>query len=255
MSASLPVLTFHAIHDLPSPVAFGPAAFSAAMRRLAARGWRTVSAAEAVAHARGGRPASARTFAITFDDGYASVLTHAAPVLRELGFGATLFLTTGLMERDEIFPGDRLCPRERSLSWAEARALAASGIEIGSHATEHRDLRTLSDAELSRALSESRRVLEERLGTPVRLHAYPFGLCDARVAAAAARVYDGAFTADLDWVRPGVGPHRMPRLDAHYLRFLGRCGDLGGAGTRGWIALRRLGRAVRAALAGRGGGA
>ena len=79
----------------------------------------------------------------------------------------------------------------------------------------------------------------------MRHHAYPFGACDARVAAAAAKVYDGAFTTRLDYVRAGADPCLLPRLDAHYLRFLADAGSLDSAGTRAWIALRRFGRAVR----------
>jgi peptidoglycan/xylan/chitin deacetylase (PgdA/CDA1 family) len=249
----LPVLTFHAIHEMRSPVAIDAGAFGRLMTRLAGMGWRTVSAADALAFARGERELPERRFLITFDDGYASVPATAAPVLRDLGFGAVVFLTTGLLDRPAIFPGDPVCPPERAATWAEARGLAAAGFEIGSHATNHRHLTTLGDDELAAELAESRRLLEERLSVPVRLHAYPFGSCDARVAAACARVYDGAFTTRLDYVRRGDDPRLLPRLDAHYLRFLAARGDLASLPTRAWLGIRRAGRAVRSALAREGG--
>jgi peptidoglycan/xylan/chitin deacetylase (PgdA/CDA1 family) len=252
MPPRLPVLTFHAIGEMTSPVVVRADAFRAMIARLAASGWRTVTAADVVAFARGRRDLPARAFAITFDDGYASVLHEAAPVLRDAGFRAILFLATDLLDRPTIFPGDALCPPERALTWDEARALAGDGFEIGSHASAHRDLRGLSDADLARELVDSRRALEERLSVPVRTHAYPFGACDDRVAAACGRAYDAGFTTVLDYVRPGANPRLLPRLDAHYLRFLGERGDLGGLATRAYLGLRRAGRAARAALSGGG---
>ena len=61
-------------------------------------------AAEVVAWARGGKPPPERSCLIAFDDGYASVLREAAPVLAEHGFGAIVFVTTGLVGRARSFP-------------------------------------------------------------------------------------------------------------------------------------------------------
>jgi len=244
----LPILMFHAINPMRTPVAVDRRTFARSLQRLAARGWRTISGADALAFARGDGKPRPKSFVVTFDDAYASVFAEAAPVLRELGFGAILFLTTGLMEKSEIFPGDPLCPREASMTWNDARTLAKAGFEIGSHACAHRDLRRVSDAELAQEMAGSRKELEDRVGVPVRLHAYPFGFHDARVATAARRVYDGAVTTDLDFVRPGASLFALPRLDAHYLRFLASRGDLDGPGTRAYLSIRRAGRAVRARL-------
>jgi peptidoglycan/xylan/chitin deacetylase (PgdA/CDA1 family) len=49
-----------------------------------------------------------RAAAITFDDGTRNLLTHAAPVLREVGLPAALFLATGPMGTDETLWPDRL---------------------------------------------------------------------------------------------------------------------------------------------------
>jgi peptidoglycan/xylan/chitin deacetylase (PgdA/CDA1 family) len=248
---SLPVLTFHAICDARSPVAVDPATFRRMMERLASAGWKTVTASEAVSFARGVATTPPRRLAITFDDGYASVLEHAAPALRDVGFTAALFVPVEVVGRPVIFPGDGVAPRERALSWDEIGSLAASGFEIGSHASAHRELTALADADLEDQLEGSRHALEERLGAPVLLHAYPFGACDARVARACARVYEGAFTTRLDRVRRGDDPHLVPRLDAHYLRFLAHRGDLDGAASGAWLALRRAARSARALFSGR----
>lgn len=49
-----------------------------------------------------------RAAAVTFDDGTRNLLTHAAPVLRELGVPASAFLATGPMGTDEVLWPDRL---------------------------------------------------------------------------------------------------------------------------------------------------
>lgn len=141
------------------------------------------------------------------------------------------------------------------MTWAGVRELVESGFEIGSHACAHRKLTALSDADLERELTESRAELESRLGVAVRFHAYPFGAVDSRVAAACARVYEGAFGTHLDWVTPGDDVSALPRLDAHYLRGLATRGRLDGPVTRAWIAVRRAGRAARAKLPGQESGA
>jgi peptidoglycan/xylan/chitin deacetylase (PgdA/CDA1 family) len=46
--------------------------------------------------------------AITFDDGYADILDHALPVLRERGAPATVYVSTGVVDGASYFPHDRL---------------------------------------------------------------------------------------------------------------------------------------------------
>ena len=49
-----------------------------------------------------------RAVTLTFDDGTQNLLTYAAPVLREFGFSAAVFLATGPMGTDELLWPDRL---------------------------------------------------------------------------------------------------------------------------------------------------
>jgi peptidoglycan/xylan/chitin deacetylase (PgdA/CDA1 family) len=63
---------------------------------------------------------------LTFDDAVKSQLTFVAPLLKELGFGATFFVT------HEWMPD-----RERFMSWEEIGELYRMGFEIGNHTWTH----------------------------------------------------------------------------------------------------------------------
>jgi peptidoglycan/xylan/chitin deacetylase (PgdA/CDA1 family) len=135
--------------------------------------------------------------AITFDDGYRDTLTVAAPLLAELAFPFTVFVTPGFTRS-----GDK-----RYLSPPELRDLATvPGASIGAHGNSHCRLTECDDAHLARELTESRAWLEDVLARPVTTMSYPHGAVDGRVrAAAAAAGYEfaacsrfGAHTSDGD---------------------------------------------------------
>lgn len=78
----------------------------------------------------------------------------------------------------------------RPITWEQVREMAASGMQFGSHTVTHPNLTQMGEAELDWELSESKRVLEERLQSSVDLLAYPIGTAsafNARVTAAAER--------------------------------------------------------------------
>ena len=89
----IPVLTYHSIDDTGSPVSMTAREFRRQMQSLAAAGWRTITLSEFLGgHAEGRWPA--RTFLLTFDDGYRSLLEHALPVAAECSFQGTVFVST-----------------------------------------------------------------------------------------------------------------------------------------------------------------
>lgn len=70
--------------------------------------------------------------------------------------------------------------RECIMSWEELRQLAGHWhVTIGAHSIGHHVLTQLSDADLARELSESKTMIEARLGKRVQHFAYPFGGRDA----------------------------------------------------------------------------
>jgi peptidoglycan/xylan/chitin deacetylase (PgdA/CDA1 family) len=87
---------------------------------------------------------------LTFDDGSISHLTVAGPLLKELGFGATFFVTEGLgVAAEATLPAE-----ERTfMTWPEIKALEALGgehglFEIGNHTKNHQDTTGLSAEDL-----------------------------------------------------------------------------------------------------------
>jgi peptidoglycan/xylan/chitin deacetylase (PgdA/CDA1 family) len=73
-------------------------------------------------------PIPEKTVVLTFDDAKKTHRTVVAPLLKELGFGATFFVTPRWMEDTERF-----------LTWEEVAELHAMGFEIGSHSWHHAD--------------------------------------------------------------------------------------------------------------------
>ena len=115
--------------------------------------------------------ASGREFRLTFDDGWADALTVAAPVLLELGVGATFFLCPGLFGNAEA---SGFSPEGRVLTREEAGELAALGFDLGAHSMTHPDLVECSDEELRTQLRDSKAQVEAVSGRPCTEFAYQY---------------------------------------------------------------------------------
>lgn len=154
-----------------------PAVFRAQLTMLLRAGYRPNTLREVIA-----QPANARgCFVATFDDGYASMLRLAYPILAEYQAPATVFAVVGCLGKtnrwDECL-GD--CS-EPLLNKADLRALDTLGVEIAAHSMTHAHLTTLSEQALRRELVDAKQLLEDLLGKAVPGFAYPYGEWDARV--------------------------------------------------------------------------
>ena len=106
-------------------------------------------------------------------------------------------------------------PSDHGLRAEHVRALSEAGCEIGFHTLRHHGLPSLGDGSLERELREGRDRLAEAAGHDAAVVAYPHGLVDDRVAAAA-RVagFAGGFTTVPEAVRPDSDPLLLLRLGA-----------------------------------------
>ena len=127
-------------------------------------GYRFVYASE-IARSGGG----SRDLAMTFDDGLRSVLTAAAPILREYRIPWTFFPVSEWCEHHSNWsPG-------AMMSWQDVEQLVAQGGELGSHSATHPDFGKLDPSRLSEELVGSRRTIERRVGIAPTTFAIPLG--------------------------------------------------------------------------------
>ncbi len=119
------------------------------------------------------------TAAITFDDAYISVYTEAFPILQELNWPFTIFVTTGLIESNE-----RLY-----LTWSQIKEMAQAHATIANHTVNHSYFLNKNKGDLEsdwlEGISNEITLAEEQIldktGQSHRLLAYPYGEYEPRI--------------------------------------------------------------------------
>jgi peptidoglycan/xylan/chitin deacetylase (PgdA/CDA1 family) len=106
-------------------------------------------------------------------------------------------------------------------------------------------LNQLNDRQLKNELIDSRDRIEQVIGSPCRLLAYPYGSTNPRVRIAASKVYDAAFGTRLAYASRFDDLHEIARIDAYYLRSDRAISHLIAGRWQGRLAVRRAMRAVR----------
>lgn len=215
---SLPVLTFHALDNLPSVISFSPRVFRRGIARLYESGYKAIGLLEAVDCLRQGRPFPDYSFVITFDDGYQTVYDEAFPILQEYGMTATVFLTVG--EKGISKPADRLPSTEgRSmLSWREIQEMQRLGITFGAHTLTHPDLTRLPYHRVEAEVCNSKVIIEGILSAPVACFAYPYGRYDNQSREIVRQHFTCACSDKLGLVTGSSDLYALERVDGYYLR-------------------------------------
>jgi len=213
----LAILSYHKIGP-PGPGAWPTwfhvpeQAFAAHLGLLDRGGWEVLDVAEALAAFAD--PTRRRAALITFDDGYSSILEHAAPLLAERAYPAVAFVPTGFVGRRSEWDAETHEPPEPICTWAELRRLQTLGVSIQSHGVTHRALSELGPAELEDEIAGSKARLETELGTPVEWFSFPYGDSgEGDVRASLLRAgYRGACLYGGGVVSPPVDPLALPRI-------------------------------------------
>lgn len=163
---AVPILNYHSVGAHADEYTVTEAQFAQQLDWLRSAGIRTIGLHEALAP-------PGRAVVLTFDDGKEDALSRVLPALQNRSMRAVFFIPTALVGQ----PG--------YLTWDGVRALAAAGMEIGSHGATHARLADLPDDRVREELVQSKRVLEEQLHAPVDLLAYPYNSVRARIRDAA----------------------------------------------------------------------
>ena len=192
---SVLVLMYHGVDERPGPLFVSPSLFDAHLDVIAESGLPVLTMSE-IARLAAEQRLPPRAVALTFDDGFASVLEAAAPRIAKRGLCATVFCVAGHLGRTNQWPTNHPDAPPVPLSSAgELPTLAAAGFEIGAHGMYHTPLGTEDRQEIHREIFEARSVLEQAAGRAIQSFAYPYGALPSRAADEAVRqAYTSACT-------------------------------------------------------------
>lgn len=166
----VPVLMYHSVSPFATEenrLSVSHASFERQMRFLKDHHYNVVPLASLAEMIKNKKRIPRRTVVLTFDDGYRDNFTYAFPVLKKYNLPATIFVIINEIGRRQ---GDRL-------TWDQIYQMKRSGIiAFGSHALGPEPLVNIaSPAGLKKEIFDSKRILEERLKTPVEAFSYPEG--------------------------------------------------------------------------------
>ena len=196
-SSGIPVLTYHEIvadgSKKPGRAILTLTQFQEQMQFLKQNGYQTLSLDELVQVLQEKKKAPVKPVVITLDDGFINAL-QALPILELYGFKASFW----------IFPGKGL--GGVYMDWKSIEALDKNPLfEVGAHSISHPDLAAWisgrvqgkGEPDVRFELQESKRILEEHLGHPVRYFAWPYGKFNEKLIQLARDAgYEALFTTE-----------------------------------------------------------
>ena len=151
-----------------------------------------------VAQAAVQNPAAAPLVSFTFDDGFQSSLTQAAPTLQKYGLTGTNYVITNCVGMATVPNTCRANDQRSYMTWAQIKQLQTTyGWEIGSHTTDHQCLASAGDdcqanvltpAQMEAQLANSKSALAAQ-GINATAFAPPYGDYNPAVVAKVAKYY------------------------------------------------------------------
>jgi len=263
---SVRVLCWHSIADLSSnPVLrdYGvpPATFRSQIDALRESGWAFLDGDEFLRFLSSGAKVPRRSVLLTFDDGFADLVTEVQPVLADQRATAVAFVVSSWIEDPKRWEREQR-PPIRPLAGREAllRLAGAGVVEVGAHSRSHPRLTRTEPAAVEEEVAGSRRDLTGMGFPEPRFFAYPYGDHDGRIHDAVRRAgFDSAFTTVPTKTRRHVDAFTVPRIEilpedtGLRLRLKVRRGGLGrdleGVIRKAWDlfrrVIRRAGRTIR----------
>ena len=174
----IPIFVYHSVR----PYVFGesqlqdtyditPELFEKELIYLRDNGYKVISPDEIFVDTTNGKIV---TFAekpvmLTFDDGWSNQYEYAYPLLSKYNMKGVFYIYTQPIGAPAF------------LTWNQIIEMQQSGMIIGSHSLTHPFLKKVDDDQLRHEIIDSKTTLEEKLGTPIKDFAAPYGYSDDRI--------------------------------------------------------------------------
>jgi len=189
----VPIITYHSIDVSGSSVSTSPTEFKTHLAYLQRSGYQSLALRHGVRLIESAAELPDKAVIITFDDGYRNNLTHALPLLKQFGFTATIFITTGFAGNKNSWPDQhRSIPPLPMMTWDEIGQIREAGIDIGAHTHTHPRLSEIDIEKAQFEMERSKLELEKNLQETIDLFSYPYGDYDVDVKRAANELFDAA---------------------------------------------------------------
>ena len=160
------ILTYHRVGNNSHPLNVLPNHFEKQMRYLSEE-YQVICLEDLYYWMIGKLKLPAKAVIITFDDGYDNNFSCAFPILQKHGLSATIFLTTGRLEKK--------VKQDLMLTWDHIQEMSDYGIQFGVHTIDHSCLTRLSSEEAEKQIRIPKAIIEDRISKRVIFFCYPSG--------------------------------------------------------------------------------
>jgi peptidoglycan/xylan/chitin deacetylase (PgdA/CDA1 family) len=161
--SAVPILAYHEVGETDDLYNITANQFEEQMAYLTRNGYHAISLEDLFNFYNGQGKLPEKPVVITFDDGYEDNYLVALPILEKYNLSATVFIVPNLIGT------------EGYLSWQQVTEMQQRHTEIGSHTMSHIAMDEIGEEQQRQEASESKSVLEQHMGKPIRFFAYPFG--------------------------------------------------------------------------------
>lgn len=178
---NVPILIYHYVANNPNPndktrnsLSVPPDKFEAQMDYLSKNGYTPITLDTLYGIYNKQASVPGKPIILTFDDGYQDFYTIVYPILKRFNFHAVSFIATGLIGGSYY------------MNWSQIKEIQSSGlVTFEAHTINHVNLVSLSYAAALKQMKDSKDVLYSQTGYPVNFIAYPYGITNGNVQAAA----------------------------------------------------------------------
>ena len=176
------ILQYHHVSsETPAVTSISPQKFKAHIETIITQGYQVMPLTTIVDGLKKGGNLPDKAVAITFDDAYKNIFTHAFPILKKYRLPFTVFVATDYIAESST----------QFLSWDELREMSINGAFIANHTASHSHLLRRQQGEtqsqwLNRVEQEiliAEKALHKNINSgPVqKLLAYPYGEYDTNI--------------------------------------------------------------------------